>query len=208
MSKILLVTSSPRGEASYSTRVARELAENLQAKVPRATIVHRDLAADPLPHIGAQFATAVKAPAASLTEEQAKLLAGSDAATDELLAADAVVIAAGLINFTIPSTLKAWFDHVARAHKTFRYSAEGPEGLVKGKKVYVVIASTGIYTNGSPAAPLDNARPYLKTILGFMGMTDVEFLDIEGVGLGVEPDEEILQRALRAARGAQLATAA
>jgi FMN-dependent NADH-azoreductase len=208
MSKILLVTSSPRGETSYSTRVAKELAENLRAKAPGATIVHRDLAADPLPHIGSQFAMAVKAPADSLTEEQAKLLAGSDAATNELLGADAVVIAAGLINFAIPSTLKSWFDHVTRAHKTFRYTAEGPEGLAKGKKVYVVIASTGIYTNGSPAAPLDNARPYLKTILGFMGMTDVEFVNIEGVGLGLEPDEEILQRALGAANGVELSTAA
>jgi FMN-dependent NADH-azoreductase len=208
MSSILLVTSSPRGEASYSTRVASQLAANLQSRRPAGTFVHRDLAAAPLPHIGSQFATAVKAPGDSLTEEQANLLAASDAATDELLAADTIVIAAGLINFTIPSTLKSWFDHVARAHKTFRYTAEGPEGLAKGKKVYVVIASTGIYTNGGPAAALDNARPYLKTILGFMGMTDVEFINVEGVGLGLEPDEEILQRALGAANSVELSAAA
>jgi FMN-dependent NADH-azoreductase len=114
---------------------------------------------------------------------------------EELLAADTIVIGAGMINFSIPSALKSWFDYVARAGKTFRYSEAGPEGMVKGKRVYVILASKGIYTNGGPAAPMDHARPYLKTMLGFLGMTDIEFIDIEGVGLGLEPDQDILGRA-------------
>ncbi len=207
MSNILLVTSSPRGEASFSTRVARGIARKIQAVSGKA-VVHRDLAANPLPHIGTDFAVAVKAPAETLSPEQTGLLAASDAATQELLDADTVIIAAGLINFSIPSTLKSWIDHVARAHKTFRYTAEGPEGLAKGKKVYVVIASTGIYTNDSPAAALDHARPYLKSVLGFMGMQNIEFIDIEGIGLGLESDETILERALGAADDIELSQAA
>lgn len=195
MTSILLITSSPRGEASFSTRVATEIAAGLRARSPGATLVHRDLGTDPLPHIDTDFAAAVKAPAETLTETQRRVLAASDAATAELLEADSIVIAGGLINFSIPSTLKSWLDHVARAHKTFRYGENGPEGLAKGKKVYVVIASAGIYTRG-PAQPMDHARPYLKTVLGFMGMTDVEFIDVEGVGLGIEPDEDIVARAL------------
>ncbi|WP_157019278.1 FMN-dependent NADH-azoreductase [Mesorhizobium xinjiangense] len=208
MSNILLVTSSPRGEASYSTRVAKELAAKLRDAAPGSTLVHRDLAAAPLPHIGQDFAVAVKAPAETLTEEQAGLLAASETATQELLDADTVIIAAGLINFSVPSTLKSWIDHVARAHKTFRYTAEGPEGLARNKKVYAVIASTGIYTNDSPAAAFDHARPYLKSVLGFMGMTDVEFIDVEGVGLGLEPDETILERALGETRQIELSAVA
>jgi FMN-dependent NADH-azoreductase len=133
--------------------------------------------------------------AEKLTPEQVQILAASDRATAELLAADTVVIAAGFINFSIPSTLKSWIDHVTRSQKTFRYGPQGPEGLATGKKVYVVIASTGTYTSG-PAVGMDHARPYLKSMLGFLGMTDVEFVNAEGVGLGVETDEQIIARAL------------
>lgn len=208
MSSILLVTSSPRGDASVSTRAASAIAEALARRTADARIVHRDLAAHPLPHIDQDFAVAVKAPADQLTADQAALLASSDEATDEFLNADAVVLASGMINFSIASTLKSWIDHVARAHKTFRYTAEGPEGLAGGKKVYVVIASAGTYTNGAAAAPMDFARPYLKSMLGFFGVTDVEFIDLEGVGLGIEPDEDILARALGKVPGTEFAVAA
>jgi FMN-dependent NADH-azoreductase len=195
MSSILLVTSSPRADASISTRLATKLAEQLAALQPETKIAHRDLVTAPLPHVGGDFLGGIFSPEDQRNVAQQTLVDVSDQAVEELLAADTIVIGAGMINFSIPSALKSWFDYVARAGKTFRYSETGPEGLVKGRSVYVVLASKGIYTKGGPAAPMDHARPYLKTMLGFLGMTDVEFIDVEGVGLGLEPDEDILGRA-------------
>ncbi|RCW87560.1 FMN-dependent NADH-azoreductase [Phyllobacterium bourgognense] len=195
MSSILLVTSSPRGAASHSTRVATELANKLQAKTPGAKIVTRDLASNPLPHIDADYASGIYTPVESRSVQQQNVVGVSDAVVDELFAADAVVISTGMINFNISSTLKAWIDHIARAGRTFSYGAEGPKGLVTGKKVYVVIASGGVYSNG-PAAAFDHATPYLKTALGFLGMTDVEVIRIEGVAMGPEAEEKAISSAL------------
>ena len=105
---------------------------------------------------------------------------------DELLAADMIVIAAPMINFTIPSNLKAWIDYVARAGRTFRYSEKGPEGLVKGKQVIIVPARGGVYAAGNA---MDFQLPYLKSVLGFLGMTDVEVLEVEGTAYGPEAAE-------------------
>lgn len=195
MSSILLVTSSPRSGASISTRLATKLAERLAASRPRTKITRRDLVTAPLPHIDGEFLGGLFSPGGERSAAQQTLIDVSDQAVEELLAADTIVIGAGMINFSIPSALKSWFDYVARAGKTFRYAETGPEGLVKGRSVYVVLASKGVYTKGGPIAPMDHARPYLKTMLGFLGMDDVEFIDVEGVGLGLEPDEDILDRA-------------
>ncbi|PSH70974.1 FMN-dependent NADH-azoreductase [Phyllobacterium brassicacearum] len=195
MSSILLVTSSPRGAASHSTRVATELAQKLQAKTPGAKIVTRDLASNPLPHIDADYASGIYTPAESRSVQQQSVVGVSDAVVDELFAADAVVIATGMINFNISSTLKAWIDHIARAGRTFSYGADGPKGLVTDKKVYVVIASGGVYSDG-PAAAFDHATPYLKTALGFLGMTDVEVVRIEGVAMGPEAEAKAISSAL------------
>jgi FMN-dependent NADH-azoreductase len=195
MSSILLVTSSPRGAASHSTRVATELAKKLQAKTAGAKIVTRDLASNPLPHIDADFASGIYTPAESRSAQQQNVVGVSDSVVDELFAADAVVISTGMINFNISSTLKAWVDHIARAGKTFSYGAEGPKGLVTGKKVYIVIASGGVYSSG-PAASFDHATPYLKAALGFLGMTDVEVVRIEGVAMGPEAEEKAISSAL------------
>lgn len=195
MSSILLVTSSPRAGASISTRLATKLAERLAASRRGTKITRRDLVTAPLPHIDGDFLGGLFSPEGERSAAQQTLIDVSDQAVEELLAADTVVIGAGMINFSIPTVLKSWFDYVARAGKTFRYSESGPEGLVKGKRVYVIFASKGIYTDGGLAAPMDHARPYLKTMLGFLGMTDVKFIDVEGVGLGLEPDQVILGRA-------------
>ena len=195
MSSILLVTSSPRGSASHSTRVATELANKLQAKTPGAKIVTRDLASNPLPHIDADYASGIYTPVESRSAQQQNVVGVSDSVVDELFAADAVVISTGMINFNISSTLKAWIDHIARAGRTFSYGAEGPKGLVTGKKVYVVIASGGVYSDG-PAAAFDHATPYLKTALGFLGMTDVEVIRIEGVAMGPEAEAKAISSAL------------
>jgi FMN-dependent NADH-azoreductase len=182
MSSILLVTASPRPE-SVSTKVAHELVQKLQAQDPAATLVHRDIGAAPLPHIDGLFAVGSKKPAEQRTPEEVQSAQLSDALTAELLAADTLVLATGLINFNIYSSLKAWIDNVARAGLTFRYTENGPVGLATGKKAYIVLASGGVYSDG-PAAPYNHAVPYLKTVLGFIGITDVEVVYVEGLALG------------------------
>lgn len=194
MSNILLVTSSPRGEASHSTRVATELANKLQAALPESTLTKRDLVANPLPHIEPDYATGIYTPAEARTPRQTDLVGVSDVAVDELLAADHIVLATGFINFSISSTLKSWVDHISRSGRTFSYGADGPKGLVTGKKVYIVLASGGIYSEG-PAAVMDFAVPYLKSVLAFNGMTDVEVIRVEGVGMGEDALNAALDKA-------------
>ena len=190
---ILHVTSSSRGSASYSNRVAAEVLDELRARDPGATVTTRDLARAPLPHIGDDFVAATRAPNGPQTDEQRALLAQSDALVDELLAADLIVIAAPMINFTIPSNLKTWIDYVARAGRTFSYSEKGPQGLVTGKQVIVVAARGGIYSGAGNA--LDFQLPYLKSVLGFLGMTDVEVLEVEGTAYGPDAAEKAVAAA-------------
>jgi FMN-dependent NADH-azoreductase len=130
MSNILFVTSSARRKASYSNQIATELLRKLEESDPDAEITIRDLAADPLPHIDDEFVAATRAPGGPRTDAQKAIAARSDSLVDELIAADTVVIAATMINFTIPSTLKTWIDYVARAGRTFSYGESGPKGLV------------------------------------------------------------------------------
>src|SRR3954462_11991431 len=155
---ILYLTSSSRGSESYSKRVGQNVLDELLARDPAATITVRDLAREPLPHIGDDFVAATRSPNGPQTNQQRALLAQSDVLVDELFAADMIVIAAPMINFTIPSNLKTWIDYVARAGRTFRYSEKGPEGLVKGKQVIIVAARGGVYSNG-PGSALDFQVP-------------------------------------------------
>ena len=189
---ILHVISSPRGSASYSNRVAANVVGELTARNPGATVTVRDLAREPLPHIGDDFVAATRGPNGPQTDAQRALLARSDELVDELFAADLIVIAAPMINFTIPSTLKSWVDYVARAGRTFRYSEKGPEGLVTGKQVILVVARGGVYA-GNPA--LDFQVPYLKSVLGFLGMTDVEVIEVEGTAFGPDAAEKAVAAA-------------
>jgi len=190
---ILYVTSSSRGAQSYSNSVAQNVLDELRARSPGARVTVRDLAREPLPHIGDDFVAATRSPNGPQTEEQRALLARSDALVDELFAADLIVIAAPMINFTIPTNLKAWIDFVARAGRTFRYSEKGPEGLVTGKQVIVVAARGGVYSGAGTA--LDFQLPYLKSVLGFLGMTDVEVLEVEGTAYGPEAAEKAVAAA-------------
>jgi len=195
MSKILLVLSSPRGEASHSTRVARELVRSLTANDPAADVVVRDLAASPLPHLDGGFLAALHTDAAGRTPEQAEAVARADSLVAELKAADTIVIASAMINFAPTSTLKSWFDNLLRAGVTFSYDETGPHGLVTGKKAYLVAAQGGIYSDG-PGKPFDFQVPYLRHLLGFMGITDVEVVTIEGVVFGPDAAEKAVQAAL------------
>ncbi|NGO54247.1 FMN-dependent NADH-azoreductase [Allomesorhizobium camelthorni] len=182
MASILLLTSSPRPR-SLSTQIAVELAERLCTPAPAGKLVHRDLAANPLPHMEGGFATGIHKSAEALNAAESAAIGLSNELVAELLAADTLVIGTAFINFNITSNLKSWIDHIGRAGKTFRYTATGPEGLAKGKKAYIVLASGGVYSEG-PAAALDHATPYLKAVLGFIGITDVEVIRIEGVNRG------------------------
>ena len=194
MSHILLVISSPRGAASYSSKVARSLAEKLAGGDAKAITV-RDLAGWPLRHIGEDFVGALYAPAENRTRPQQAAIDLSDELVKELFAANVIVIASAMINFGISTNLKTWVDHLVRAGVTFRYTEKGPEGLVKGKKAYIVQASGGVYSEG-PMVPFNFADTYLKRILGFIGITDVEVIAIEGVAYGPEVAEKAVSAAL------------
>jgi FMN-dependent NADH-azoreductase len=194
MSHILLITSSPR-TASYSTKVAHVLAERLTSRERGSTITVRDLARHPLPHIDDSFAAARDVRADSLTPRHKSSLALSDKLLEELFAADTIIIAAAMINFGIPSSLKAYIDHVVRPRVTFQYSANGPEGLVKGKKVYLVVARGGVYSEG-PMQQYNFQDTYLRTALGFIGLNDIELITVEGVGLGPEAGGRAVSNAL------------
>jgi FMN-dependent NADH-azoreductase len=204
---ILLVTSSPRGSASHSTNIATELAHRLKAADSEATLVVRDLASKPLPHIDSDYSAGIYTPPEKRNARQVEVVAVSDQAVDELIAADTIILATGLINFNISSTLKSWIDHIARAGRTFSYGKDGANGLVTGKKVYIVLASGGVYSEG-PAVQLDHAIPYLRTALGFIGLTDVEVIRIEGVGMGPEATDAALKKATDRVNALALASGA
>jgi FMN-dependent NADH-azoreductase len=194
MSHILLITSSPRVD-SYSTRVARTLADTLASRAPDATVVVRDLTREPLPHIDDNFVLARNLPPEKLTSLQKAALTLSDLLLRELFAADTVIVAAGMINFSIPSNLKAYIDYILRPGVTFRYGEKGPEGLVKGKKVYLVLARGGIYTDG-PMKEFNFQDPYLRASLGFIGLSDIEVITVEGVAFGPDVADKAVSAAL------------
>ena len=193
MSQILLIASSPRLD-SYSTRVGRKLAEKL-ASQPGSHLTVRDLLREPLPHIDDSFAVARNSPPDLLTSVHKSALSLSDKLIKELFAADILIIAAGMINFGIPSSLKAYIDYVVRPGVTFRYGSAGPEGLVKGKKAYLVLARGGRYSEG-PMQAFNFQDTYLKAALGFIGITDVELITVEGVAFGPEVAEKAFSAAL------------
>jgi FMN-dependent NADH-azoreductase len=194
VSEILLITSSPR-VSSYSSQVARSLADKLAKVHPNPRITVRDLARESLPHINDIFAVARNTPLESLTPEQRTALTVSDALLKELFAADIVVIGAGMINFGIPSNLKAYIDYIVRPGVTFTYTEKGALGLVTGKKVYLVLARGGVYSQG-PMQALNFQDTYLKAALGFIGLTDVELIAIEGVAFGPAVAEKAIADAL------------
>jgi FMN-dependent NADH-azoreductase len=173
MSNVLLIHSSVFGENSQSLGLARDFLK----RYPRPVVVERALTPQTMPHLdGATFAAMGTPAGAALSDE---LIA-------ELEAADTIVLAVPMYNFSIPSTLKAWIDHVARRGRTFRYTEKGPEGLLKGKKVYVLVARGGLYSKGAPAAAFDFQEPYLRAVLGFLGLADVTFIHLEGLAMGPE----------------------
>jgi FMN-dependent NADH-azoreductase len=180
MKNILLIQSSPRGGLSFSQKVAKSVVDDLKARYPDATVVVRDLAQNPPPHVGLDFLTGMYAPPEHQTPEQAQAIALSDTLIKEVFDADIIVIAAPMHNFGPPSTLKAWIDHVVRAGRTFNYGDNGPEGLLKGKRAILVLARGGVYSSG-PTKPFDFQEPYLRGILRFLGITNIGVVHVEGI---------------------------
>ena len=194
MTTILQLNSAARSQGANSTLLAGELAAQLQRANPGANLIVRDLLADALPHLDDAVLGAFFTPAEQRTPGQAAIVARSDALIAELQAADIIVIGAPMYNFGISSQLKTYFDWIARAGVTFRYTANGPEGLVKGKKAYIVAPRGGKYV-GTPA---DSHTPHLKAFLGLIGITDVEFIYAEGLNMGPDAAASALASAREA----------
>ncbi len=195
MNRILIVTSSANGAASASGRLAEEHAAQLAAAHPAIEIVRRDVGAAPVPHLTEATVAAIKGTPESAAEREARAL--SDTLVAELAEADLVVIASPMYNFGMSSTLKAWFDHVLRAGVTFRYTSDGPEGLLKGKRAVVIESRGGFYSDG-PAAAMDSQEAHIRTMLGFIGITDVTIVRAEKLAHGPEAAEAALAEAREA----------
>ena len=182
MKKILVVQSSARQEGSLTREYTAQLVRQIEAANPGSWVVTRDLGAEPVPHLDATLLGGWMKPADEQTEAEKAASALSNQLVDELLASDIVMIGSSMYNFGITSTLKAWFDHVLRAGRTFKYTEAGPVGLTPDRKVYVVTARGGRYVG----SPLDFQEPYVRQLLGFIGITDVEFVNVEGQSMGPE----------------------
>ena len=180
MSKVLVLKSSILAGYSQSSQLADFYVEEAKAKGDQVTV--RDLAADPIPVLDGELVGALRPSDAPLSPRQQEALALSDALIAELQGHDVVVIAAPMYNFNIPTQLKNYFDLVARAGVTFRYTEAGPEGLVKGKRAVILSSRGGIHKD----TPSDLLTPYVKLFLGFIGITDVEFVFAEGIAYGPE----------------------
>jgi len=182
MSHTLLVTSSPRGADSLSTRFATEIADGIQARSGGPLTV-RDLAANPPPHITPAYIQGRITSPEDRTPEQGEAVKVAQEFVDELKVADVIVLGSGMINFGLPSQLKAWFDHVTWPGVTFSYGDAGPKGLLAGKKVYLVTATGGVFSEGAWAS-FDFQTNYLLHLLGFIGLTNVEVVRVEGTVFG------------------------
>jgi FMN-dependent NADH-azoreductase len=180
--KILQINASARREGANSTKLANTVTERLKAAHPAATVTLRDLAATPVTVLDEAALGALFTPAEQRSATQAALVAEYDALIAEIQAHDAIVLGVPMYNFGVPVQLKAWIDAIARAGVTFRYTESGPEGLIKGKTVYVALARGGLYRD----QPHDSQVPYLKTVMGFLGLTDVRFIYAEGLAMGPE----------------------
>lgn len=194
MTTILQLNNSVFGDNGQSSRLADEFVAKRREAEPDVRVIRRDLAAQPVDHLsGERFRAALTSPE-ERTPEQAREAALADTLIEELQSADEVVIAAPTYNFNVASTLKAWFDHVARAGTTFRYTEQGPEGLLSGKTAYVFLTSGGQYAG----TDLDFQKPYIQHFLGFLGIADIHFVRAEGLAMGEQLSQTALAEAEKA----------
>jgi len=195
MANILVLNSSVLGEGSASKILVGEAVKRLLQANPGATAIHRDLGAEPIQHLTTSNVAGVRGVPTTNTELAARRL--SDELIAELRSADTIVIGAPMYNFSISTGLRAWFDYVLRPGETFSYSEAGPKGLLSGKRVIVIESRGGLYSEG-PAKAIDFQEPYLRTLLGFIGLSDVTFIHAEKIGFGVDAREAALASAKQA----------
>ena len=191
--KILQINSSARSEGSQSARLANTIVERLKAAQPDLELTVRDLAGNPHPALDEAALGALFTPAEQRTDAQNARVALDDALIAEVQSADVLVLGVPMYNFGITTQLKNWIDAIARAKVTFQYTANGPEGLLKGKKVYIALTRGGIYRD----TQADSQVPYLKMVLGFLGLTDIEFVYAEGMAMGPEAEQQAIASALQ-----------
>ncbi|MBI3286251.1 MAG: FMN-dependent NADH-azoreductase [Burkholderiales bacterium] len=193
METLLHIDTSPRIAGSVSRQLTASFVARWRGEHPGGRVIVRDLAATVLPHVSEALIGAYYTPADQRSAEQGATIALSDQLVDEVLAADVIVIGAPMHNFGVTSSLKAWVDHVARVGRTFKYTELGPVGLVNGKRAVVVIARGGIFSEG-PYQAFDFQTPYIKGVLGFIGITDVELVLAEGLSLSEEGANQAIAR--------------
>lgn len=194
MSRVLIIESSARQQGSVSRQLTQAFISQWDRAHPEDEVVVRDVAEHVLPHLDASLLGAWTKPEAEHDVAEREALQRSNLLTDELLAADVLVLAAPMYNFTIPSTLKAWLDHVLRAGVTFKYTATGPQGLLEGKRAIVLTSRGGVHAGGAS----DHQEPYLRQALAFIGIHDVTFVHAEGLNMGGEVAERGLSQAMAA----------
>jgi FMN-dependent NADH-azoreductase len=194
--KHLHLDSSILGGNSASRKLSAAIVDQFTKATPGLDIISRDLALQPLSHLSGEHLAAAQGAVPESPAIQ-KDIAASQAALEEFLAADIVVIGAPMYNFGIPSQLKAWIDRIAVAGKTFRYTANGPEGLAGNKRVIVAVSRGGLYSAGMPAAAFEHVESYLRGVFGFLGVTDLEIVVAEGLQIGPEQREKAMQGALQ-----------
>ncbi len=192
MTTLLYISSSLFGDQGQSSQLSDRFVADWRRDHPEGRVIRRDLAAAPVPHLDATAIGGFMADPADRVPAQQAAVALSEELIGELQAADVIVLGLPMYNFGIPSTLKAWIDHVARAGITFRYTEKGPEGLLTGKRAYIFAARGGLYEGTAN----DSQTPYIRQILGFMGITDVKIVAAEGLNMG----DDAKTAALAAAR--------
>jgi FMN-dependent NADH-azoreductase len=192
--KLLHIDSSVLGSNSASRALSAEIAAKQAALYPGLAVTHRDLSADAALHLSSAHLAAWQGQAVEDVSLGADLAKGG-AYLEELIAADIIVIGAPMYNFSIPSQLKAWIDRVVVAGKTFRYGANGAEGLLKNKKVFIASSRGNIYAAGSPAAAFEHHESYLTGVLSFIGLTDVTIVRAEGLAFGEEAKQAAMSKA-------------
>lgn len=199
MAHILHIDSSPRGDRSFSRKFSSEFITSWKTAHPDDTVTYRDLGHNPVPHVDESWIAAAFSPPQTRSPELNQAIKVSDELVDEFLAADRYVFGVPMYNFNIPSTFKAYIDQIVRVGRTFVVTEQGAfQGLVSGKKMLIVTARGGSFTQGSPAAPYDYQEPYLKAIFGFLGITDISLIHVENLSAGDDVRDQSLAQAQKA----------
>jgi len=189
MKKILRVDSSIFAQEGMSYQLANELINKLQSRYVDSDVVGRNLSESAVPHLDANWLKALSTSKNERNAEQQNMVAYSDALIAEIQNADIIVLAAPMYNFSVPSVMKAWFDHIARAGVTFRYTENGPEGLLKGKKLYLISTRGGMHKGKSS----DTQIPFITTFLNFIGISDIDIIYAEGLNMSDLREEGLEQ---------------